>query len=101
MRVAVVVLNWNTVEYLRSFVPGILKSLGPDDALIVADSGSTDSSLAMLQKEFPQVERLPLGANYGFAGGYNRALDSVDARYYQAACSGQGSRWKIYAKQPL
>lgn len=82
MRVAVVVLNWNTVEYLRSFVPGILKSLGPDDALIVADSGSTDSSLAMLQKEFPQVERLPLGANYGFAGGYNRALASVDARYY-------------------
>lgn len=82
MRAAVVVLNWNTVGYLRSFVPGILESLGPDDCLAVADSGSTDGSLEFLEKEFPQVLRIPLGRNYGFAGGYNRALEGLDAEYY-------------------
>ena len=82
MKTAVVILNWNTVGYLRSFVPGILNSLGPDDRLIVADSGSTDGSLEMLQKEFPEVGRLPLGANFGFAGGYDKALEGLDAEYY-------------------
>ncbi len=83
MRVAVVILNWNTVGYLRSFVPGILQSLGDDDCLVVADSGSTDGSLQFLQENYPQVRLLPLGQNYGFAEGYNRALSQVrDAQYY-------------------
>ena len=57
MRVAVVVLNWNTVGYLRDFVPGILESLGSEDALAVADSGSTDGSLEYLERNWPQVLR--------------------------------------------
>jgi GT2 family glycosyltransferase/glycosyltransferase involved in cell wall biosynthesis len=43
----------------------------------VADNGSTDDSLAFLEAEYPQVLRLPLGKNHGFAGGYNRALREV------------------------
>ncbi len=73
MRVAVVVLNWNTVGYLRDFVPGILESLGSGDALVVADSGSTDGSLEYLEQNWPQVLRVPLEGNYGFAQGYNLA----------------------------
>lgn len=82
MRIAVVILNWNTVDYLRQFVPGVLASLGEDDSLYVADSGSTDGSLEMLEREFPQVGRIPLGENFGFAGGYNKALQGIDAQYY-------------------
>lgn len=83
MRTAVVILNLNTVDYLRSFVPGILASLGEDDRLFVADSGSTDESLAFLELEYPQVGRIPLGKNYGFAEGYDRALAQIpDAEYY-------------------
>lgn len=85
MRVAVVVLNWNTVDYLRDFVPGILQSLGPEDALAVADSGSTDGSLEYLAGTWPEVLRVPLGDNYGFAQGYNKALEqlsSLGAEYY-------------------
>lgn len=82
MRIAVVILNWNTVDYLRQFVPGVLAGLGEDDCLYVADSGSTDGSLEMLSKEFPQVGRIPLGENLGFAGGYNKALQGIEAQYY-------------------
>lgn len=83
MRTAVVILNLNTVDYLRSFVPGILASLGEDDRLFVADSGSTDESLAFLESEYPQVGRIPLGKNFGFAEGYDRALAQIpDAEYY-------------------
>lgn len=50
--------------------------------MIVADNGSTDGSLDMLKEEFPEVELLPLPQNYGFAEGYNKALDLVEAPYY-------------------
>ncbi|MGM9788540.1 MAG: glycosyltransferase family 2 protein [Candidatus Cryptobacteroides sp.] len=82
MRVAVVILNWNTKDFLKSFVPGVLASLGREDSLYVADSGSTDGSLELLERDFPEVKRLPLGENLGFTGGYNKALSQIDAQYY-------------------
>ena len=85
MRVAVVILNWNTVQYLRSFVPGVLQSLGSEDVLAVADSGSEDGSLDYLGQNWPEVIRIPLGGNYGFAQGYNKALEQLaplQAEYY-------------------
>ncbi|MGM9753907.1 MAG: glycosyltransferase family 2 protein [Candidatus Cryptobacteroides sp.] len=80
MRAAVVILNWNTREYLQDFVPGVLAALGPDDALYVADSASRDDSLDFLRENYPQVGLLPLEENFGFAGGYNRALSALQER---------------------
>ena len=81
MKVAVVILNWNTVDYLRRFLPPLLDSVavfnsGSADRaeVVVADSGSADGSMEMLAEEFPSVRRIPLGKNYGFTGGYNRAF---------------------------
>lgn len=82
MRIAIVILNWNTRDYLKRFIPSILDSLGPDDALYVADNASSDDSLKFLSEEFPQVRQIPLDKNYGFTGGYNRALKEIDAQYY-------------------
>ena len=83
MHSAIVILNWNTVDYLRSFLPGLLDSVKDADAeVIVADSASTDSSMAMMQSEFPSVRRIELDKNYGFTGGYNRALDGIDAELF-------------------
>lgn len=80
MHSAIVILNWNTVDYLRSFLPGLLDSVKDANAeVIVADSASTDSSMAMMQSEFPSVRRIELDKNYGFTGGYNRALAGIDA----------------------
>ncbi len=49
--------------------------------IIVADNASTDDSLQVLESEFPSVERLVLDQNYGFARGYNEALQQIDAPY--------------------
>ncbi len=42
--------------------------------MIVADNGSTDNSLQVLQEEFPEVKVLKFDKNYGFAEGYNLAI---------------------------
>ena len=82
MRTAVVILNWNTENLLRAFLPRLLSSCPPDAEVIVADSGSTDGSLQLLAAGFPSVRTIPLGANFGFTGGYNRALEQIGADYF-------------------
>jgi hypothetical protein len=83
MKTAVVILNWNTKDYLRKFLPGLIASTeGLDAEVIVADSASTDGSLDVLSREFPGIRQIPLDKNYGFTGGYNRALAQVEADYF-------------------
>ena len=75
MRTAVVILNWNTRDYLERFLPPLLDSLqGLDAGVVVADNASTDGSRELLAERFPQVRTLPLAENFGFTGGYNRAF---------------------------
>jgi GT2 family glycosyltransferase len=81
-KVAIVILNWNGNEMLRRFLPSVLQYSHPDDAAVyVADNGSTDGSVEMLHREFPDVRVIALDRNYGFAEGYNRALEEVKEEY--------------------
>lgn len=82
MKTAVVVLNWNTLEYLRAFIPGLKHSCAGLGDVVVADSGSCDGSLDYLRREHPDILTVPLGANYGFTGGYLRALEALKDRNY-------------------
>ena len=83
MKAAVVILNWNTKDLLRRFLPGLIDSCrGLDSEVIVADNASTDGSAEMMQEEFPGTRVIRLDANYGFTGGYDRALEQVEAEYY-------------------
>lgn len=81
-KTAVVILNWNGCEMLRSFLPSVVRCSQTEGARVyVADNGSTDASVEMLRREFPSVHLILLGENHGFAEGYNLALRQVDAEY--------------------
>ena len=83
MRTAVVILNWNTRDYLGRFLPPLLDSLqGLDAGVVVADNASTDGSRELLAERFPQVRTILLNDNYGFTGGYNRAFAQLDEPEY-------------------
>ena len=72
--VKIVILNWNGAEHLRRFLPSVVAAAPAGVGVVVADNGSTDGSLAVLAEKFPTVAVVRLDRNYGFAGGYNRAL---------------------------
>ena len=81
--VSIVILNWNGKEYLQRFLPTLLQHTDyPGAEIVVADNGSTDGSAALLEKSFPQVRLIRFDLNYGFTGGYNRALEQLDASYF-------------------
>ncbi len=83
MRTAVVILNWNGEKFLNQFLPVLLKNTQlPDVDIYVADNASTDNSLSLLKEKFPTVKTVLLDTNYGFAGGYNKALAQIKADYF-------------------
>ena len=82
MKVAVVILNWNGCKMLERYLPSVVKYSQPDADVIVADNSSTDNSVSWLKNNYPNIRQIRLSDNYGFAGGYNRALSQVTADYY-------------------
>lgn len=81
MRCSVIILNWNGAQMLQHFLPSVVHySALADCEVVVADNGSTDDSLMVLQG-FPNVRLVKFTENYGFAEGYNKAISEIDAEY--------------------
>jgi GT2 family glycosyltransferase len=81
-KVAIVILNWNGVEHLRTFMPFVTASEWSNLEIVLGDNASTDSSVEFIKGRYPQVTVIQNDQNYGFTGGYNRVLQKVDADYY-------------------
>jgi hypothetical protein len=82
-RIAIVILNWNGEDLLEKFLPSVVRNSDFDNVdVFVADNNSTDNSINFLQTNFPTVKIIRLSRNYGFAKGYNKALEQVDADYF-------------------
>jgi len=81
-KVAVVILNWNGEKLLQQFLPAVIKNSPPYADIYVADNASTDSSIQIIKDNFPSIKIITLKQNWGFAAGYNRALEQVEAEYY-------------------
>jgi GT2 family glycosyltransferase len=83
IKIAIVILNWNGRKFLEQFLPELIKNSNRDDVRIfIADNGSSDSSVKFLRENYPNIQLILFDNNAGFAGGYNRALEHIDARYF-------------------
>ena len=63
-----IILNWNRAEDLGQLLASIIGQLDKDDEIIVVDNGSTDNSVALVQRNFPGVTTVPLQENLGVSG---------------------------------
>jgi len=79
-RIRVVVVAWNSGRTLDRCISAIRGTHWPSDQLeiVVVDNGSTDDSTRDWGMRHPGVELRQTGANLGFGGGANRALDDLE-----------------------
>jgi GT2 family glycosyltransferase len=74
-------LNWNGETLLKRFMPSVLQySKGAQ--IYVVDNASTDNSVELLKRSFPEVTVVQNDKNLGFTGGYNNGLKSIEADIY-------------------
>lgn len=82
MKLSIIVLNYKSAGLTRQCVRGIFNAqLGFTFEVIVVDNGSHDGILPWLATTFPEVRRVKLAQNRGFAAGNNAGIQQAKGEY--------------------
>ena len=73
----IVIVNWcqpiDTIECIHSLINyGV-----PSESILVIDNGSTDNSVDLINKAYPDIEIHKMAQNLGFTGGYNYGIETA------------------------
>lgn len=71
---SIVIVTWNGLEYLKTYLPKVYECTHPSYEVVIADNYSTDGTKEWLAAHFPQAIHAAFDDNYGYCGGNNRAL---------------------------
>ena len=79
MRIAAVVVNYNTRDLLRSCLESV-RAEGIDEVVVV-DNASTDGSPGMVRAEVPEARLIANAHNPGYGGGANQGIAACESPY--------------------
>lgn len=79
--ISIIIVNFNTVDYLRESLQSIYRHSKDGNEVIVVDNASTDGSVAMVEAEFPQVHLIKSEKNLGFGLANNLAVKAAKGDY--------------------
>ena len=82
-RVLISILNWNGGATTLEAIGAIYKSKYIDFTILLIDNASTDGSIELIQREFPQVKVLKNSENLGFARGQNQGINFAKENGYE------------------
>lgn len=74
---SVIIVTWNGLKHLKTFLPSVYAAEYPDFEIILADNASSDGSVEWVREYFPEVIISTFDDNYGYCGGNNRAVSSA------------------------
>jgi GT2 family glycosyltransferase len=78
-RLAVVIVSYNTRDYLRRCLQSVQEN-GPGEVVVV-DNASTDGSAGMVREEFPAVSIRENPRNMGYGAAANQGISSCCSTY--------------------
>ncbi len=79
---SIIVVNWNTSDYLHKCLHSLYDTVQEQNFDVwVVDNGSTDVSVAMVQREFPEVNLIENSENLGFARANNQAFKLCGGKF--------------------
>jgi GT2 family glycosyltransferase len=96
---SICIVNWNTRDLLKDCLDSIYADPQADTwEVLVVDNASSDDSVALVERHFPQVDLIVSAQNLGFSGGNNLALQKsrgallLTAQYRYASRAGRPGR---------
>lgn len=82
MKLSVIVVNHNSCTLLKQALSALVVACkGIDNEIFMVDNASTDRSLEMIERDFPQVNVIANAANVGISKANNQALSMVKGEY--------------------
>lgn len=79
--ISIQILNWNRAEETQRAIQSALEQSYRNIEVVVIDNGSTDNSVELTQKNFPNIKVIELDKNYGCPGGRNRGIQHCEGEY--------------------
>jgi GT2 family glycosyltransferase len=79
--VSIVIPNWNGAHHLSTCLESLRCQTFQDFEVIVADNCSSDGSLKLLARDYPEVRVVALGENRGFAGACNAGIQAAQEEF--------------------
>jgi len=79
--VSVIVLSWNSRDFLEACLSSVLEQTHPAVELIVVDNASDDGSARLVQERFPAVLLVRNATNTGYCAGNNLGLKRAHGAY--------------------
>ncbi len=79
--ITVIIPNWNGAHHLPACLDSLRRQSFRDFQVIVVDNASTDGSLDLLAREYPEVRVMALPENRGFAGACNAGIRATRSQF--------------------
>lgn len=79
--ISVIIPTWNGEKILKDCLNSLLEQTYQSFEVIVVDNNSTDGTLDMMEKFYPQVKVVQLQKNYGFAKAINVGVRQSNSKY--------------------
>ena len=79
---SIVLLSYNSRDYLERFIPILLKHTPSQHEIVVVNNGSTDDTETFLNENYPHLRVVKIEKNKGFTNGYKESLKQIQADYY-------------------
>ena len=79
VKASIIIPNWNGAHLLTDCLSSLRRQTYRCFETVVVDNASTDGSLELMAKEFPEVRVIPLAENRRFAGGVNEGIRRTES----------------------
>ena len=76
MTFAIAILNHNGSVLLKRFVPKVIENC-QDAQIYIIDNKSSDDSIDLISKNYPEINIIELNSNHGYAEGYNEGVKLI------------------------
>lgn len=81
-KISIIIVNWNTRDYLLNCIEHLRKEENYEDIeIIIVDNDSSDDSIEVISRRFPEAIIIENNENLGFAKANNIGLEKASGKY--------------------